>query len=62
MDQYCEKEISRQINFLLREYKLGAITIHDLIRLIDMAYRDYLEFYPEARPDKNEYKQYFEQS
>ena len=56
-----DKAIRRQINYVLREYKYGSIDIHKLIQLIDMIYRDYLDFHPEARPDNNEYREYFEQ-
>jgi len=46
-------ELQEQIEFLLQEYRNGAITdIHQLMRLIEMAYSDYLDFHP---PEKENY-------
>lgn len=41
-----------QIEFLLRQYRQGGVeSIPDLMKLIEMAYGDYLEFYPDELPE-----------
>ena len=57
MDEATEKSIRTQINLLMREYRQGKIDIHQLIRLIDMVYRDYMEFFPEEL-NVDEFDQY----
>ncbi len=47
----CRKELENQIDFLMKEYRAGNITIHDLMSLIRMAYEDFLEFHPEEMED-----------
>lgn len=39
-----------QIDFLLTEARTGSISMHELMKLLDVAYRDYLDFHPEEMP------------
>ena len=42
-----EHSLQDQIEFLLDQYRGGSIeSIHDLMKLIDMAYSDYMDFHP----------------
>lgn len=45
-----ESEMKEQLEFLLRQYNGGSVSIHQLMTLIGMAYKDYLDFHPEERP------------
>jgi hypothetical protein len=36
-----------QIEYLMEECRKGSISVHELMKLIDMAYKDYLEFHPD---------------
>lgn len=42
--------VVEQISFLLSEARAGSITVPELMKLIDVAYKDYLEFHPEEVP------------
>ena len=42
--------VVEQITFLLSEARAGSMGIHELMKLIDVAYRDYLDFHPEEVP------------
>lgn len=56
MNPQAERGLRVQINFLMREYRNKRITMHQLMSLIDMAYRDYLDFHPEDRPGYGEHR------
>lgn len=49
-DKPSEKALNQQIAFLWSQLKQKAITIHDFMKLLDMAYGDYLDFHPEEHP------------
>jgi len=42
-----EHSLQDQIEFLLDQYRSGSVeNIHDLMKLIEMAYSDYIDFHP----------------
>jgi hypothetical protein len=41
------KAIINQIDFLLKEARQGNISLKELMQLIDIVYKDYLDFHPE---------------
>lgn len=47
----AEKSLRNQINFLLSQLRDSSINIHQFMKLLDMTYKDYLDFYPEERPE-----------
>ncbi len=49
-----DKDFSEQIDLLLKEFREKNITIHELMKLIGMAYGDYKEFHPEELPESDE--------
>lgn len=51
MDKPAEQALKNQIRFLLGQLRQGAVDIHQFMRLLDMTYKDYLDFYPEERPE-----------
>jgi len=52
-----DQVLHEQLDFLMKQHRLGAIkTVSDLVRLINMAYGDYLEFHPEELPEPREFK------
>lgn len=52
-----QKVFHDELNFLLEQLKTGQVkSIHELMKLLDMAYSDYLEFHPEEIPEYNEYR------
>ena len=47
-----DEAFNNQIEFLLEEYRHGNVKdIPDLMRLIQMAYGDYIDFHPHELPE-----------
>lgn len=45
-----QKELDSQLQMLLEEFKSGNIkSAHELMKLIDMVYKDWIEFHPEEK-------------
>lgn len=45
-----QKELDDELQLLLDEWKSGKINnIHELMRLIDIVYRDWLDFHPDEK-------------
>lgn len=44
-----DKALAEQLEVLIREYKSKGIDIHELIRLINIMYQDFLDFNPQER-------------
>ena len=43
-----QEDLDKQLRVLLDEYKSGNIKdIHELMKLIDVTYKDWIEFHPE---------------
>lgn len=50
MVRNSQEELDKQLSLLLDEYRSGNIKdVHELMKLIDMIYRDWIEFHPEER-------------
>lgn len=49
-----EKNLSEQIEFLLKQYASGSVDIHKTMQLIGMAYGDFLDFYSGELPEHHE--------
>jgi hypothetical protein len=47
--QKHQKSFKEQIRFLVGQLHNRSIDEHQFMKLMDMAYKDYLEFYPEER-------------
>ena len=47
MNEKTERSLRAQVNFLMQEYRYNRISFPELMKLIDMVYKDYLEFHPE---------------
>ena len=47
------ESLQDQCDFLFSEYKNKTVSLHVFIKLINMAYQDYLDFYPNERPQKD---------
>ncbi len=45
-----EKALKEQVKFLMGQLRIGAVNIHQFMKLLEMAYGDYLDFHPEERP------------
>lgn len=47
MNEQTERSLRAQVNFIMREYRYKRVTFNEMMKLIDMLYKDYLEFHPE---------------
>ena len=56
---YPSQQLRDQIEFLFNEHRTGLINIHELMHLIDMAYKDYLDFHPAERDFCHDAKQQY---
>jgi hypothetical protein len=41
--------LEEQLDLLIAEYKQKAIDIHEFVRLVDIMYKDFLDFHPVER-------------
>ncbi len=46
-----EEHLRDQIKFLVGQLHVGSVSVDQFMKLLDMAYGDYLELYPDQRPD-----------
>ena len=44
-----DRALDEQLGFLIAEYKLKAIDVHEFVRLVDIMYSDFLDFHPELK-------------
>jgi hypothetical protein len=49
-----EEELKDQIDLLLEQLRQGDINVHQFMKLLDMCYKDYIEFHPEEHPYYND--------
>ena len=54
MENVSHDALNEQIEFLLQECRNGLIDIHQLMKLIDMAYSDFLDFHPQEKENFND--------
>ena len=56
----AREALFEQIKFLMNECRKDVIPLSDLLKLIEMAYKDFLDFHPEEHPANDEFiSQYF---
>lgn len=41
--------LKNQLDFLIAEYNQKFIDIHEFVRLVDIMYKDFLDFHPKER-------------
>jgi hypothetical protein len=45
----AEEGLDVQLEFILKEYRRGEISITEFMKFTEMIYRDFLDFHPEER-------------